>query len=835
MKNWRYILGEKWRKNQGSTKELKNLKEIVKKHPILKDSKGEWVYIQDLRVINEKLRLIFGSSLHYPHLDIPKRLLSVLKAPTELQFPEDIIERCDALESATKEEIFSFEDYLSKRGFNKEVKTEIYEHMWSVCKVGDEEKIIKTSDAYIPSEKLDKLLGTTTFPYLIIRNGSVNKFFQRIGVRDNPYFVDMVKYLNYLKNNEEYLKDRDLFYEELVNAAEREQLQKEEVSTQHIILIAHELYPPEKVIISTNLSKYFRKGLRYWIESKLKPKLRNSLKRLGCREKLGKDNIIDFLTWVDEKYESNENVGLEEREGIHRAYLLLKSFPDEKMADDKKIFLSKSGHLFSKEQVENGYLVLDDMPELSVEFEKNGVEMEFADYGEGREFIDSVEINFLSSLIDDENVELGAKISEDKVLTRKISARHKKNALYSENIQELSGIMDPKKIEYMKKAFIYDEISKVYTVNSVEIKLPTKAGIKWDDDIEGYILCIVKNQADNPVIAKELSSFLISNPAERHRAIDFIMIILSYNKQEILDYLKIKNIDYINHFKPTVEDYEDELDIDTGEVEEVSEDQLEVGGDELDIDTGEVEEVSEDQLEVGGDELDIDTDEVEEISEDQLEVGEDELDIDVDEVEEIGEDQLEEGEDEGETISKPQWKSRHRRKHKDREIKEERQNIDNQADEDETIEELKGKKGSTRGEYTPTLVKKRPENVIHLQKQIKRKYEKCQICGLPVFEGKGRSKVYGHLRGHHVIPWQEKSTTFDGLLCVCQPHHHMIHHAKEVIFKISESKRTIEVFVNGKKEGNISTIAGHDILEYFIKNAEKIEHCSEDIKVEIIK
>ena len=63
----------------------------------------------------------------------------------------------------------------------------------------------------------------------------------------------------------------------------------------------------------------------------------------------------------------------------------------------------------------------------------------------------------------------------------------------------------------------------------------------------------------------------------------------------------------------------------------------------------------------------------------------------------------------------------------------------------------------------------------------------------------------------------------------------MIHHAKEVIFKIIENTKTIEVFVNGKKEGNISTIAGHDILEYFIKNAEEIEHFSEDIKVDIIK
>ena len=51
VKNWKDILGEKWRKNQGSTNELKKLREIVKKHPILKDSEGEWVYIQDLRVI----------------------------------------------------------------------------------------------------------------------------------------------------------------------------------------------------------------------------------------------------------------------------------------------------------------------------------------------------------------------------------------------------------------------------------------------------------------------------------------------------------------------------------------------------------------------------------------------------------------------------------------------------------------------------------------------------------------------------------------------------------------------------------------------------------------
>lgn len=253
MKNWRYILGEKWRKNQRRTKELKKLRKIVSEYPLLKDLEGEWVSVQDLRLIDEKLKLIFRPSLQYPHPSIPRRLLSILKVPTKLQLPEDIIKRCDTLEYATKEEIFSFEDNISNRGFNQEVKREIYEHLWSVCRIGEEEHIARTSHGYIPSKRLEKLLGTTIFPYLVVRNEKIKKFFKRIRVREGPSFEDMVKYLKYLKNNKEYLKDKTLFYRELVNAAEREGLTKKDISTQPIILIGQELFLPEKVIISRNL------------------------------------------------------------------------------------------------------------------------------------------------------------------------------------------------------------------------------------------------------------------------------------------------------------------------------------------------------------------------------------------------------------------------------------------------------------------------------------------------------------------------------------------------------------------------------------------------------
>ena len=106
---------------------------------------------------------------------------------------------------------------------------------------------------------------------------------------------------------------------------------------------------------------------------------------------------------------------------------------------------------------------------------------------------------------------------------------------------------------------------------------------------------------------------------------------------------------------------------------------------------------------------------------------------------------------------------------------------------------------------------------------------------MPVFEGTHQSKVYGHLRGHHLIPWQEKETVFDGLLCLCQPHHHMFHHAREVIFKISKGEKTIDVFVNGKKEGSINALSGHDVLKYFLENSEQIMQFSENVKIEILE
>ena len=781
VKNWRYILGEKWRKSQRLTKELKKLREIVSEYPLLKNSKGEWVYIHDLRVFNDRFKLIFGSSLHYPHPDMPKRFLSVLKAPTKLKLPEDLIKRCDTLETATKEEIFSFEDYLLNRGFKEEVKKEIYEHLWSVCRIGEEEHIVRTSNAYIPSERLEKLLGTTIFPYLVIRNDAVRKFYHRIGVAEKPHFEDMVKYLNQLEETNRFLRDRTAFYKELINAAEREELTKAELSITPIILIGQELYCPEKVIISKNMYKYFKRGIRYWPDSKINSELRDSLKRLGCKEKLVKDNIIDFLTWVAEKYENNENVGLEEREGIHRAYFELKSFPEEKMTDDEKIFLSKSGKLFSKEQVERGFLVLDDMPELSAELEKNSVEIEFADYGEGREFIDSVGIKSLSSLIENMEVISVKKLRTDINLTRKIASRHVKNALISANTQEFKGIMDPDRIKDLKKAIVYEEISKVYTVKSNEIEMSDKTGIKWDGEANGYVLCVVNDTINNLPVAKELSSFLINKPDERYRAIDFLLILLSYeNEQQILDYLRFKNIDYVNYFKPSIEEYpETDEEPDEEEVEE----EKEAEG-------------------VGGDE------------------------------EEEG---YEKGEGEEKTPREPRWGRRRQRKKPEDDIEEKIEDKIDPDEEEETIEELKRKRGSTEGEYVHTSIKKRPKSVIQLQKQVKRKYDKCQICGLPVFEGTHQSKVYGHLRGHHLIPWQEKETVFDGLLCLCQPHHHMFHHAREVIFKISKGEKTIDVFVNGKKEGSINALSGHDVLKYFLENSEQIMQLSENVKIEILE
>ncbi len=98
----------------------------------------------------------------------------------------------------------------------------------------------------------------------------------------------------------------------------------------------------------------------------------------------------------------------------------------------------------------------------------------------------------------------------------------------------------------------------------------------------------------------------------------------------------------------------------------------------------------------------------------------------------------------------------------------------------------------------------------------------ARLRGFPVFEGINKSKVYGHLRGHHLIPWQKKITVVDGMICLCQSHH-MIHHAKEVLLKVSRSNKIIDVIVNTQYIGKINTIKGHDVADYILENRHEIE------------
>ena len=736
-KNWRHILNPKSPvTSRRSNALIRKMRAVVKNYPILKDSKNDWVTIEQLRIVDDSTKLIFGDSLRYPSDTIPKTLLSVLNAPRGVRTPEDIIKRCEMLGAAPKRDVFAFEDYLSQKKLSKGTRSAIYERLWSLCKVGDAESIQKTSSAYIPSRKLEQALGKSMFPFIVVRNPAIGKFLQRIGVRDKPDYDDMVKYLHSLANTGGFVKDKQSFYAELSDAARRTGLTKDTVSTRLIIMIGHELFPPEEVIISRRQYKYFKNGIRYWPDTGIRPSLKQALKGLGCKENITRDNLLGYLNWISTEYKTNQAIGIKETSGIHRAYMKLGALASGEITADAHVFLSRRHALYSKTDIDNGILCLDDTPELAQKLQQDGAHIEFADYGDARPFIDSTGIKPLSSLIDSVDITVGNQVKEDHDLSKKVSSRFVKNALLSANAQVFDKSLDNDRILKLRKVTLFDSLEKTYRAASVNVTLESKIAVKKNK--EDYVICLLDESGhdgghtrhDYAILSKEISSFLRDSLTPKVDVDDFIMILLMCEDEgQLKKYLTSRSIDYVDHLKQARKESKEEEEEEGAEEEEEEEE-----------------------------------------------------------------------------------------KEKEQEEKEEVQ----EQEEEVTIENLKNMEGRTTGTRVTTTTKRRPAEVVEMQSKIKRLYKKCQICGFPVFEGIRRHEEYGHLRGHHLISWQVKGTVVNGMICLCQPHHHMIHHAKQVIFQVGKHNKSIKVIVNGQLLGSIETVQGHEIAQYMIDNATDI-------------
>ena len=477
--------------------------------------------------------------------------------------------------------------------------------------------------------------------------------------------------------------------------------------------------------------------------------MKDSLKKLGCVERVKIKHLWDYVEWISEKFESSNTIGFSERKGIIQAYSKLGRFDEAEIDSESKIFLSISGKLFSKNEVNEGKLIFDDLG-IAIDLIKEGLQIEVADYGKnsrGRDFFESGGIKPLSNLIKMDIVETIGRKSKHPLSDRIRSSLFRKALLgLNKHAPEYKNRLSSDKINAIKKVNIYGKISIVYRLKSKTAKLSREVGIKKREN--GYEICCSQS-AKVTDLAKEISHFIIVEDKEnKDLALEVLMILLESSGDTISDWLLKKNIT----LPRSIQDYSPKLE-DEGK---------------------------------------------EAFTSGRLPTSQD-----------------------GSSIISDQDES-----------EDSRAFINDLIEIEEELERLKELKGSTAGIEDYTVFQKRPSNVTELQEKIRKFYTKCQICGQPTFEGFRKKVVYGHLRGHHLIPWQEKETTFNGLLCLCHTHHHKFHHAKSIVLKISKKKRSIKLFVNGKEEGEIYIKKGHEILDYILINKQSVEKHNKNTLIE---
>ena len=352
----------------------RNTKSMLRKSPVLKDHRGQWVAPSDITG-----RRVPGARHLEPVLLFPHQ---------EFSSDSDLSRALGFRRKVDGEDLVSFAKLVAE---DNEYAKRFEEALWNLQRLLSPQVIRKLSiyrfvrnslggvsqpgNTYLRTQLNDVCLGREA-PFVV---GDRPSLYRRLGCQKVPRSADILKHISTLRERQEPPANRDVLYTTLVETLRTEKLALDSQSGEEILWVANAFHPPAGVLIGPRHNRVFLNAVPQVVGATAS--FQESAQALGALSSQPQpQHWLQLLRWYARRYERTGGpVSTSERVSLREAYKGMPSHP-ESISKEDRILLDQSGLLHALKDAEAGTYLIDDDPQLSRSASKQGISVSFADH-----------------------------------------------------------------------------------------------------------------------------------------------------------------------------------------------------------------------------------------------------------------------------------------------------------------------------------------------------------------------------------------------------------------------------------------------------------------------
>jgi len=350
----------------------RNTKARLRKLPVLRDHKGEWVAPYQVIARKATVAKRLEAVLHFPNRDY----VGDIELARAFRFKQRVdgkdIADYAKLVKDNPEFAEDFEKTLQQ--LSSLLTRPLAKKLSQLPFLRDSKGGVSAPiEIYIRNRLNQACLGDDV-PFV---QGNRVRLYRQLGCREKPKVHDIVEHLKRQHDKPEQL---EVIYAALASALRMEGLPIDYFSQEPIIWNGSGFSNPEDILLGLRYHRTFLSAVPcILVKSR---QLRDVLLSLGVSEKPGERHWKQLLEWFGQRYRDSSNpVPENERRVIRRIYRELVSIPDD-IPEDTKCLLDRQGELHDMSAVRNDRFLIDDNPQIAQAIIDQGIPLSIADTSE---------------------------------------------------------------------------------------------------------------------------------------------------------------------------------------------------------------------------------------------------------------------------------------------------------------------------------------------------------------------------------------------------------------------------------------------------------------------
>jgi hypothetical protein len=518
----------------------------IRRSPVLKDHRGDWVSGEQLVQPSVATGSFFGPALHFPNRDYVRDAVLLKRLRLRRSIRDDEIVAFAGGWVRSPEIAERFEAVLARR---PKLSSPLVRRLSSIPFLASTSGgLAAPSSLYIRNSVTAASVGDDA-PFVA---GSRTDLYRRLGCREEPGSSDIVAHIAELRRAEAPCLRPELVYSALAKALVREELPASHYASEAIVWTESGYVAPADVLV----------GLRFPRVLSLLPNVRGpdavceALARLGAAVHPSDRHWQQLFEMVARRYPVGVVVSTADRAVLREAYERRgRSGLPQTLPQECRCLLSTARTLHCGMDLQQGKFVLNDYPALADAASAAGAALWLADESEGcRDFFRALQPRRLTEVAGVPTPILGVErqapsfLREDELLVKLHSVEFATAvaALAARELHDVTGIAAPRsaqlhrRLSAIDKVRILDSVHLGYRLGRTRVTVAAPGWIGPDT------IVLVHPRTANSVlsaVAEAVASIIDGQAVQRQRLADAIFRVLSVrSSSEVGDYLRSRGI-----------------------------------------------------------------------------------------------------------------------------------------------------------------------------------------------------------------------------------------------------------------------------------------------------